>query len=145
MAQIGFRKKLSLYFDYRKIIMGNRFDLERRLNIRIDMSNRLYTVFNIPPDTFGENYNLRTSDITKISEPYIQEYLRQLSKQLDSLGLKELYDVYDVRKVDKYSFLIIIGFSLFNTAKMYRNIYYRIIPTIITLSTLFLVYYKLIR
>jgi len=124
--------------------MDNKLDLEKRLNIRLDRTKRLYTVFNIPPETFGE-YNLRTSDIARVSEPYIQEYLRQLSRQLDSLGLKELYDVYDVSKVDKYSFLIIIGFSLFNTTKIARNLWYRLVPSLVTLSILFFIYFKLIR
>ena len=124
--------------------MDNKLDLEKRLNIRLDRTKRLYTVFNIPPETFGE-YNLRTSDIARVSEPYIQEYLRQLSKKLDSIGLKELYDVYDVNKVDKYSFLIVIGFSLFNTTKIARNLWYRLLPGVITLSILFFIYFKLIR
>ena len=144
MKRIGFWKKVSLYFTYRKILMDNKLDLEKRLNIRLDRTKRLYTVFNIPPETFGE-YNLRTSDIARVSEPYIQEYLRQLSRQLDSLGLKELYDVYDVSKVDKYSFLIIIGFSLFNTTKIARNLWYRLVPSLVTLSILFFIYFKLIR
>jgi hypothetical protein len=144
MKRISFWKKVSLYFTYRKILMDNKLDLEKRLNIRLDRTKRLYTVFNIPPETFGE-YNLRTSDIARVSEPYIQEYLRQLSRQLDSLGLKELYDVYDVSKVDKYSFLIIIGFSLFNTTKIARNLWYRLVPSLVTLSILFFIYFKLIR
>ena len=54
---------------------------------------------------------------------------------LDANGLYELYDFYDVEKVDKYSYLLIFGFSLFNSQKFLRNIYLIWLPLTV-LSTL---------
>jgi len=141
MARISFWKKISLYKLYRKTILDKETELAN-YNLRIDSVNRIYTVINIPNE---EPYNLKKADINKISEPYIAEYVRQVSAFLNKNGLTELYKLYDVTKVDKYSYLIVIGFSLFDTGKMARNLLIRLLPTAVVLSTLFWIWYKLIR
>jgi hypothetical protein len=47
-------------------------------------------------------------------------------------------------KVDKYSYLIVIGFSLFNTDKAARNIFLRFIPAAITISAISFLIFKLL-
>jgi hypothetical protein len=39
----------------------------------------LYTVLNIPEEFIGEAYDLKKSDIDRISEGYIREYTSKLS------------------------------------------------------------------
>ena len=127
MANISFFKKLRLFSFYKKIIKKNKVRLERELNIRIDSAYRLYTVLNIPEELYGE-FTLKKSDIDKISENYIREYIFEVSKFLRSIGLNELFESYEVKKVDKYSYLLVIGFSLFRSNVFYNNLYYKFLP-----------------
>jgi hypothetical protein len=96
----------------------------------------LYTVLNVPEELIGEAYSLKKADIDRISETYIREYVFEVSKLLNTKGLMELFRTYEIKKVDKYSYLIVIGFSLIETPKLYNNLYYKVIPSIVVLSTM---------
>jgi hypothetical protein len=133
MANISFFKKLTLFSLYKKTLKLNKLRLERELNIRIDSAYRLYTVLNIPEELYGE-FTLKKSDIDKISENYIREYTFEVSKFLKSIGLNELFESYEVKKVDKYSYLIVIGYSLFRSNVFYNNLYYKFLPTLVIVS-----------
>jgi hypothetical protein len=122
-----------LFSLYKKTLKVNKVRLERELNVRIDSAYRLYTVLNIPEELYGE-FTLKKSDIDKISENYIREYVFEVSKFLKSIGLNELFESYEVRKVDKYSYLIVIGFSLFRSNVFYNNLYYKFLPILAVLS-----------
>lgn len=136
MNKVSFFKKLKLFLNYKKIVKQNKLELERSLNIRVDNAQRLYTVLNVPEELIGEAYSLKKSDIDRISETYIREYVFEVSKLLNSKGLMELFRTYEIKKVDKYSYLIVIGFSLIETPKLYNNLYYKVIPSVLFLSTL---------
>jgi hypothetical protein len=104
----------------------------------------MYTVLNIPETIFEEPYNLRRADIDTLSRNYILDFRKNMSSYLVSKGLLELFDTYEIRKVDKYSYLIIMGYALFNTRKVANNL---IISSIILLTLLIffiigLVFYK---
>lgn len=133
MANISFFKKLTLFSLYKKTLKLNKVRLERELNVRIDSAYRLYTVLNIPEELYGE-FTLKKSDIDKISENYIREYVFEVSKFLKSIGLNELFESYEVKKVDKYSYLIVIGFSLFKSNVFYNNLYYKFLPILAVVS-----------
>ena len=133
MANISFFKKLSLFSYYKKTIKLNKINLERELNIRIDSAYRLYTVLNIPEELYGE-FTLKKSDIDKISESYIKEYMFEFSKSLRGMGLNELFESYEVKKVSKYSYLLVVGFSLFRSNVFYNNLYYTFLPALVIVS-----------
>ena len=102
-------RNLRLFSDFRRTLVKNRVTLEGDFNIRVDKAFRMYTVLNIPVESFGDAYNLRTSDIDTISQNYLRNYIRGLSDFLNSQGLSELYDFYDpIKKVGKYSYLIVL-------------------------------------
>ena len=136
MNKASFFKKLKLFLNYKRIVKQNKLELERSLNIRVDNAQRLYTVLNVPEELIGEAYSLKKSDIDRISETYIREYVFEVSKLLNSKGLMELFRTYEIKKVDKYSYLIVIGFSLLETPKLYNNLYYKVIPSVLFLSTI---------
>lgn len=141
MKRLSFFKRLGLYRTYKSIIKGNAFDMEKNFGIRIDWSNRLYTVLNVPSENIGEAYNLKKSDIDKIAEGYIKDFTIEVAKYLDSKGLKEMYDLYKVDKVDKYSYLIVIGPNkdkIFDSFVYSKNLYYKIVPASIILLSLLL-------
>jgi len=142
MRNISLFKKISLFFTYRKAIAKIKTQLESNFNARIDKAHRIYTVLNIPSELIEEPYNLKKSDIDNLSQNFIKEYSSQLSRFLDANGLYELYDFYDVEKVDKYSYLLIFGFSLFNSQKFLRNIYLIWLPLIVLSSLLTWLYFN---
>ena len=134
-------KKIKLFHNYKKIISLSKVQLEANFNIRVDRASRIYTVLNIPDELYGEPYNLRKGDIDKISETYIREYIGKLSEYLNEKGLSELYDFYEpVKKVDKYSYLIILGFKPFNSVKYYTFFYYRLLPISSVILIIFLIF-----
>lgn len=115
-------KKISLYRSFSKILELNKVSLEANFNMKIDYANRIYTVVNVPIDSIGEPYNLRKSDIDTISEKYLKEYISKSSEYLNSIGLVELYGFYEpIKKVDKYSYLIILGYKHMNSVSYTRT------------------------
>lgn len=133
MKKISLYKKIKLFWEYQKKIDSSKFELSSKFNIRIDSAKRMYTVLNIPEELIGEAYSLKKSDIDRISENYVKQYTSELSNFLNTNGLSELFDFYEIKKVDKYSYLIIFGFSLFQNTKYYNSVYYIILPTVISI------------
>ena len=134
---ISLWKKIKLFNSYKKIVKDSKKELESKFNLRIDGAHRMYTVLNIPEELIGEEYSLRKSDIDKISENFITEYGMELKKFLDTKGLTELYEYYEIKKVDKYSYLLVYGFSQFQSNKYYNNLYWKVIPaSVITITSL---------
>lgn len=121
--KISFLKKVKLFLTYRKELRKSSKELLEAFNARVDGASRIYTVLNIKPELIEEPYNLRKEDIDKLAKNYIREYSNELSKFLNSKNLMELYDFYEVKKVEKYSYLLVFGFSLFDSAKFMRNLY----------------------
>ena len=127
-------KKVKLFYSYKRIVKSLRTQLSQLFNIRIDNAYRMYTVINIPEEIIGEAFSLKKSDIDRISENYIKEYLSELGKYLNSNGLSEIFEMYETKKVDKYSYLVVIGFSLFRSDEFYNKLYWRYIPILGGLS-----------
>lgn len=142
MKKVSLLKKLKLYFFYRKSLLANKTELLQNYGAKVDYVSRVYTVLNIPKELYDEPYNLRKQDIDSISKKYIREYSSELSQYFDKIGLTELYDFYQVEKVDKFSYLLVFGFSLFNTDKFARNLFFKVIPIsvlILLVALLFLI------
>jgi hypothetical protein len=145
--RISFLKKIKIFREFKKVIKLNKIELEQVFGARIDNAYRIYNVINIPAEMIGEPYNLRKSDIDKLAEASIKEYTIKISEYLDSKGLKEMYDFYELKKVDKYSYLVVLGFSLpnntFRSNKYYDNLKYRLIPIVfISLILLLILIFK---
>lgn len=116
-------KKFILFRTFSKSIKSVSFELETNFNARIDRASRIYTVLNIPSELIEEPYNLRKEDIDILAKNYIRDYSQKLSVFLNQKNLIELYDFYEVKKVEKYSYLLVFGFSLFNSKTFMRNLY----------------------
>jgi len=134
-------KNIKLFNFYKKRIKTVQDNLKLKYNVRIDKADRMYTVLNIPENLIGEAYSLKRSDIERISQTYLKEYVTELGIYLDSIELKELHKTYTVEKVGKYSFLLVFGFSLFKSHKYYNFMYYVFTPLVILgTATLFYIY-----
>ena len=132
---MGIFKDLKLFFGYKKIIKKNKVNLEGNFNIRVDNADRLYTVLNIPTNLVEEPYNLRKADVDIIAQNYIRDYISDLSNYLNSIGIAELYDFYEpIKKVDKYSYLIVIGYKQLDSVEINKILYRIIIPTLIVVG-----------
>jgi len=126
---MGIFKDLRLFFSYRKLIKKNRVNLESQFFIRIDNADRMYTVLNIPTNLVEEPYNLRKEDVDLIAQNYIRQYISELSTYLNSIGLSELYDFYEpIKKVDKYSYLIVLGYKQLDSVEINKIIYRIVLP-----------------
>lgn len=130
-SKISLLKKIKIFRSFKRIITENKLELEKSFNVRIDNAYRLYSVINIPAEYVEEPYNIRKQDIDKIAETLIRDYSSKLSKYLDSIGLKETYTFYDVKRVEKYSYLVVFGFSLFRSNRFYDIIRLWVIPSIV--------------
>lgn len=135
MSKISLWRKFKLFLEYRDQISKIEKALLTDFNTRIDGAFRLYTVINVPQELVEEPYNLRKSDIDVFAQNFIKDYSSQLSRFLNSRGLNEMYDFYEVTKVDKYSYLVVIGFSLFNTQKIFTNFFYILLPILGLITT----------
>lgn len=135
-------KKLKLFWSWKKTINSIKIELSQKFGARIDSASRIYTVINIPEELVGEAYSLKKSDIDKISENYVRGYYVELGNSLNSVGLQELFDVYELKKVDKYSYLIVVGYKLFNSVKYYNILYWVVTPVILLSSiiSLFIIF-----
>lgn len=123
MKNVSFIKKVRLFLLYRKTIRQIEKELERNFNLRIDKASRLYTIFTIPMDVIEEPYNIRRSDFDALVQNFIKSYTSDLSKFLNSKGLSELYDIYEMEKIDSYNYLLVYGYSLFKSDKFMLNLY----------------------
>ena len=145
--KISFLKKIRIFRDFKKVLKLNRTELQEVFGARVDNAYRIYNVINIPVEEIGEPYNLRKSDIDLIAEKSVRDYSSSISKYLDTKGLQEMYDFYEIKKVDKYSYLIVIGFSLpndpFRSNKYYDNLRYRVIPAVSVISLILLLIFLL--
>jgi hypothetical protein len=130
MNNIFILKKIKLFSLYKKVLKENRDEIEQSFGLRIDKAKRMYTVLNIPEEIIGDAFSLKKSDIDRISENYIKEYSSEITRFLTLKGLGELLTFYEVRKVDKYSYLVVIGFSLFRSNEYYDKLYWRVYPII---------------
>lgn len=133
---ISLLKKIKLFSQFKKGIKANSVELENKFNLRIDSANRLYTVINVPPELIGEAYNIKKTDIDRIADNFIREYSKELAVFLNSKDLNELYEFYDLKKVDKYSYLVVVGFSFFRSDERRSRIYKYWIPILSVLSIL---------
>lgn len=133
-------KKIYLFFIFRRNLLKAETDLKIQFNIRVDNIFRFYTVLNVPSEVVEEPYNLRKSDIDSISRNYVKEFNFQLSQFLNSRGLTELYDLYDMEKVDKYSYLLVFGYSLFNTKRLANSLIYFWTPFVSILLLILTIY-----
>jgi len=134
-------KKLKLFYNWKKNLKPLKFELAQKFNARIDNAQRIYTVINVPEGLIGEAFSLKKSDIDRISENYVRQYYVELGQFLNTNGCRELFDVYEIQKVDKFSYLLVIGYKLFKSPKYYNILYYVVTPLIVvsTIISLFLI------
>ena len=123
-----FNKITNLFF-YIKTLKAKSADINRHfisLNgrtqpyeikaIKVDNAYRLYTVLNF---NNTDQYMLEKYGHEYISSE-IQKFIRDISSQLDMIGLRELYGLTTCERIAEKSFLVVIEYRYISVAKMYR-------------------------
>jgi hypothetical protein len=144
MNNISFFKKLKFFLFYRKTLNSVRTELEKNFNIRIDEAYRMYTVVNVNNDNsifqdygiselreYNKNYDLLPSQVEQqfLDEMYrktMKDFSNTIAEYLNSKGLSELYIFYQIDKINKFSYLVVLGFPFFKTDLYVKYFYYTI-------------------
>lgn len=132
-------RSIKFYFHYRRVILKNKAFLKQKFNIDVDWVNRLYTVVNVPDEDLEPPYNVRKADIDLLSKRYIDEYIKELNRWFSNNGLKEFVEMYDYQKLDKFSHLFVIGYSMFRTNRVANFFYYFFLPLLLITSIIILI------
>jgi hypothetical protein len=109
---LSLSKKMKFFFEFYKAVKSNKRKLYEEYYIKVDYVGRLYTILNFPDKKLDEAYKLLEVDEAKIVKAFNDEYVKDLFNFLDSLGLQELYRIAEYKQVDRYSYLIVVSFSL---------------------------------
>lgn len=155
---ISLLKKIKFFLFYRKTLNSIRSELEKNYNIRIDEAYRMYTVININNDNsifqnygspelreFNKNYDMMPSQmeqkfIDDMFKKSMKDFSAEISEYLNTKGLAELYVFYQMEKITKFSYLIVLGFSLFKT-DIYVKYFYNILRGIFLIGGLTILMY----
>lgn len=129
--------KIKIFKEYIKIINKHKIDLSINYNIRVDKAYRMYTVINIPPEYTNSSYNITDNSTNLLTNLYIRRYLNKLTEYFNSIGLIELYRIYEFKKIYDNSYLLIIGFSLFKSTVYYNILYFVITPVFVLFIIIF--------
>jgi hypothetical protein len=113
--KIPFWKKVKLFYSYRKSTKQSAFLLQNEANLRIDRVGRLYTVLALNAEDI-QNYGPKLS--SQIVQKYINDYILKVDKIFFQLGLNELVGLMEIKKIDELNYLVVFGYSLFNSAKV---------------------------
>ena len=124
MKNISLFKKFKLFLFYRKTIKQLKPDLFKFFNAKVDNAQRIYTVINVTDELItDDNYSLDSKYLEAVTQKTLKTYTNNLIGYLNSKGLNELYDFYNITVVDQYSYLVVYGFSLFKTDIFYKRLY----------------------
>lgn len=117
--------KLRLFRIYRKTIRECQEELTKNFRLERDLVYRLYTIVNIDPKLVEQYYP------EDVSGPVINDYVVKVDRYMRAKGLGELVAIREVQQLDKFNVRVVMGFSLFDTAKIANRL---ILLTIFLLS-----------
>jgi len=131
--KISFWKKISLFFTYRKAIKQSSFLILNEVNLRSDRVGRLYTILNLNSEDIL-NYGPKLS--SQIVQKYINDYMSKVDKMFLQLGLNELIGLMEIKKIDELNYLVVFGYSFFNSARVANSLVALGVVALLTISYL---------
>ncbi len=131
--KISFWKKISLFFTYRKAIKQSSFLILNEVNLRSDRVGRLYTILNLNSEDIL-NYGPKLS--SQIVQKYINDYMSKVDKMFLQLGLNELIGLMEIKKIDELNYLVVFGYSFFNSARVANSLVALGVAALLALSYL---------
>ena len=102
-------KEIKLYRDYSRIIKNEEKNSQtwKRINLRKDNLNRVYTVINLPLQV------LASVDLPRESRPsFVVQEIKPINEYLKSLNLEEIITMWvePVKGTDEESYLVVYQF-----------------------------------
>ena len=125
--------KISLFFTYRKAIKQSSFLILNEVNLRSDRVGRLYTILNLNSEDIL-NYGPKLS--SQIVQKYINDYMSKVDKMFLQLGLNELIGLMEIKKIDELNYLVVFGYSFFNSARVANSLVALGVVALLTISYL---------
>ena len=130
---------IKLFFQYRSAIKRNidtittyqyQFERDKRLqpSLRVDSVLRIYGVINLPEETM-------TYMDSKLVQKHVASYIRSTDIMLNKCGLNEIVGIREMKQLGETSYLVIFGFSQFDTKKAANWVLGFGIASILTLFT----------
>lgn len=132
---IKFIRKITYFFQYRKILLENEQFLAQKYGLNIDLFLRFWTVldFNDAPEEIIKQYG------KGILEIEYKKYIQSLNTDLSKLGLLDLVSEYHLKNLPPNRLGITFGYSGFNTKRTLLNISLICLLTIIGIIGLLLI------
>ena len=127
-------KKISLFNFYRRTIKECEKELAVNFRLEKDLIYRLYTIVNIDPKLVEQYY---TEDVTG---PIVTEYVTKVHRYMSAQGLGELVAIREVKPIDAFNVRIVIGFSLFDTARVANRLIVLSSILLVSLIALFIIF-----
>lgn len=111
---IKFFRSIRLFFEYRKNVVQNKKYLNEKFGLNVSWIYEMYTTLTIAdaPDDLKLKYG------SALAEFEIKKYITMVNSGLPKIGLEELVNVYEIKKLNKDEYGIAFGFALFNNARM---------------------------
>lgn len=102
-------KEIKLYRDYSRVIKNEEKNSQtwKRINLRKDNLNRVYTVINLPLQV------LASVDLPRESRPsFVVQEIKPINEYLKSLNLEEIITMWvePVKGTDEESYLVVYQF-----------------------------------
>ncbi len=107
---------IKYFFLYRKLILKHRVYFAKQYGLNIDRIYRLWTVIDLSqmPEDLVKTYGKDA-----LVEIEMKKYLHMFNKDLPSMELDELINVYDVKPLPNNRFGITLGYKLYNNALLF--------------------------
>lgn len=111
---VKFFRAIRLFFEYRKNIVKNKKYLNEKFGLEISWIYEMFTTITLvdAPDDLKQKYG------SALAEYEIKKYIEQVNANLGKLGLEELVNVYEIKKLNADEYGIAFGYSLFNNSRL---------------------------
>lgn len=109
-----FIRSIRLFFDYRRNILKNRLYLSEKFGLEISWIYEMYTTLTLAdaPEDMKQKYG------SALAEFEIKKYITAVNSNLAKLGLEELVNVYEIKRLNKDEYGIAFGYALFNNTRL---------------------------
>jgi len=111
---IKFFRAFRLFFEYRRNVIKNKVYLNEKFGLEVSWIYEMYTTLTLAdaPDDMKQKYG------SALAEHEIKKYIANFNSSLPKMGLEELVNVYEIKKLNAQEFGIAFGYSLYNNTRL---------------------------
>lgn len=132
---IKFFRSIRLFFDYRRNIIENKLYLNEKFGLEVSWIYEMYTTITLVdvPDEMKQKYG------SALPEYEIKKYITAVNSNLPKLGLEELVNVYEIKRLNNDEYGIAFGYALFNNARLFLLAFGTLLTVIASIITLIII------